>query len=145
VIIVRKIKDPIILGLISGIAGNAAKLAGNMVNRYLFKFSEATYPEIAAGIFMSKKERGKRTGLAVGAIADFVIGAGLGVPIVYLLKQTLRDNTLLKGIGAGHAAWIAAYGALGRAFGSRGVFPLDAGTNLSAFINHAWYGAVTRS
>lgn len=137
----RKIKDPIILGIVAGLAGNAVKLAGNLINRYAFRKSDVTYPEIAAGLFMTKREREKRVGRVTGGLADFVLGGALGVPLVYLLRYTGRDHAALKGLAVGHLAWITVYGALGRGLDSqKGVFPLNADTNLSALLNHSWFG-----
>ncbi|MDT3698086.1 MAG: hypothetical protein RO469_01560 [Thermincola sp.] len=140
----RKIKDPIMLGIVAGLIGNIAKLAGNLFNRHVLYKSDTTYSEIAGGLFMSKREREKSVGKAVGGIADFVLSALLGIPLVYILRYTGQDKAVIKGTGYGHLAWMAIYGAFGRLMGvKRGVFPLNADTNMSAFANHAWYGAVT--
>lgn len=58
----RKIKDPIVLGIVSGLIGNCAKMAGNLFNRHVLYKSETTYPEVAAGLFMSKRQRNRREG-----------------------------------------------------------------------------------
>lgn len=42
----RKIKDPILLGLISGLAGNLLKTIGNTVNVKL-GITQNTYPRVA--------------------------------------------------------------------------------------------------
>lgn len=140
----RKIKDPIILSIVAGMTGNAAKLAGNTVNRFILKKSEATYPEIAAGLFMTKKQRDRNTGRLVGLLADFTVGGIIGIPIVYMLRYSGKDNAAIKGLAVGHFSWVSMYGFIGRGVGPKnGVFPLDAGTNLSAFLNHSWYGLVT--
>lgn len=137
----KKIKDPIILGLVAGLIGNTAKLTGNIFNRYVLYKSETTYPEIAGGLFMSKKQRKRPVGKLVGAIADFSLGGILGIPIVYLLRYTGTDKAAIKGLGVGHFVWVIMYGTIGRGLGkTKGVFPLDAETNLSAFFNHSWYG-----
>ncbi len=142
--IMKKIKDPIVLGFIAGLIGNSAKLAGNLVNRYVFYKSDTTYPEIAGGLFMTKKEREKPTGKVVGGLADFVLGAILGIPLVYMFRYTGKDKSALKGMGYGHFAWIGMYGSIGRLMGiNKGVFPLNAQTNMSALFNHTWYGLVT--
>ena len=140
----KKIKDPIVLGAVAGLIGNTAKLAGNLFNRYVLYKSDTTYPEIAGGLFMTKKEREKPVGKAVGGLADFVLGGILGIPLVYMFRYTGKDNAVFKGLGYGHIAWIAMYGSTGRMMGvKKGVFPLNADTNLSAFVNHSWYGLVT--
>lgn len=140
----KKIKDPLILGAVSGILGNSVKIMGNLFNRHIAGFSGTTYAEITAGLFMTKKERKKKTGLLVGVLGDFAMGAILGIPIVYMLRYTGKDSAALKGLGAGHFAWLALYGVIGRGLGeNKGVFPLSAETNLSAFLNHSWYGLAT--
>jgi hypothetical protein len=138
-----RIKDPLLLGGFAGLIGNAVKLAGNIFNAYVLKISSTTYAEIAAGIFMTKKERRKKMGLVVGSIADLAIGALLGIPVVYFLRYTGKDHAVIKGLGYGHFAWVLFYGALGSLFGAQGVFPLNASTNLSAIINHSLYGMTT--
>lgn len=139
----KKIKDPILLGIISGLIGNTAKLAGNLFNRYVLYKSEITYPEIASGMFMGKKQRERPVGKLVGFLADYAIGASLGIPMVYMLRYSGKSNAPLKGLGLGHIAWVSMFGFLGGGHNQKEVFPLDAGTNLSAFVNHSWYGLVT--
>jgi len=140
----KKIKDPVLLGIVAGLLGNAAKTAGNLTNRHILGFSDTTYSEISSGLFMTRKERKKKTGILVGVLGDFVISAGLGVPIVYLLKYTGKDYAMLKGLAISQAAWISLFGTIGRGMGeNKGVFPLSAETNLSAFLNHSWYGMIT--
>lgn len=136
----KKINDPVILGIIAGLAGNCLKTAGNLFNRYVLKVSQFTYIEVAAGLFMRRKESHKPLGQIVGGIADFLIGSMMGVPLVYLLKYTKKDYALVKGIGIGGLIWIGMYGALGRAFGAWGFLPANASTNLSSFLNHSLYG-----
>lgn len=140
----RKIKDPIILGFMAGIIGNTAKTAGNLINRFVLHQTDTTYTEIAGGLFMNPKERRKPKGMIVGSVADFILGAIMGIPIVYMLRYTGKDKAGVKGLGLGYFAWVTMYGFLGRAMGqNKGVFPLKARTNLSALINHTWFGFVT--
>jgi hypothetical protein len=137
-----KIKDPLVLGAAAGIIANLAKLLGNEFGIKTVKISKASYPEMAAGLFMKKKERKKPAGLIAGTLADFAIGGIMGIPLVYLLRYTGRDHAAFKGLGYGHFAWVFLYGATGRLFGTKGLFPLNASTNLSALINHSMYGII---
>jgi hypothetical protein len=140
----NKIKDPIILGAVAGFIGNCAKTAGSLFNRHVLHKSSTTYAEIAGGLFMTEKERRTKTGRFVGETADFLLGSLLGIPLVYLLRYTGKDKAAVKGAGYGHFAWIVLHGTIGRMMGNKkGVFPLDAKTNMSALINHTWYGLVT--
>jgi len=140
-VLVKKIKDRIVLGLVSGLAGNVAKLAGNLANAYLFGFSRTTYPILAGQLFMNQKQLRTKTGLLVGTLADMVIGAAVGVPLVYMLTYTGKDHYALKGIGFGNTAWTGLFGAMSRLALNQAAFQ-DAPTNLSAFLNHTWYGLV---
>ena len=137
-----KIKDPLVLGAIAGTIANLAKLLGNEFGMKSLKISKASYPEMAAGLFMTKKERKKPVGQVVGALADLAVGGLMGIPLVYLLRYTGRDYAALKGLGYGHFAWVFLYGATGRLVGTKSIFPLNAKTNLSALINHSMYGII---
>ncbi|NLX90178.1 MAG: hypothetical protein GXZ07_01055 [Firmicutes bacterium] len=138
-----KIKDPLVLGAIAGAIANLAKLLGNEFGMKTLKISQASYPEMAAGLFMTKKERRKPVALVVGTLADLTIGGIMGVPLVYILRYTGRDFAPIKGIGYGLFAWVLLYGALGRFLGTKSsIFPLSSTTSLSAYINHSIYGAI---
>ena len=94
-----KIKDPLILGAFAGLTANLGKMLGNVFNKNVLKVSDINYSELAAGIFMTEKELKKPAGLVVGTLADFVIGAIMGIPIVYILRYTGKDHAALKGFG----------------------------------------------
>ena len=102
-------------------------------------------PTIAASIFLPKYKAKyiptKKTRI-IGVVGDMIIGAMLGVGSVYMLSATGKDNHLLKGAGAGHAAWTSLYDVLAR-MGASGVYPMDEDTNLNGLISHTVYGLVT--
>lgn len=137
-----KIKDPLVLGAVAGTIANLVKLLGNELGMKSLKISKASYPQMAAGLFMTKKERKKPAGQVVGTLADLAVGGLMGIPLVYLLRYTGRDYAALKGLSYGHFAWVFLYGATGRIIGTKSLFPLDATTNLSALFNHSMYGII---
>ncbi len=140
---VRKIDDRVVLGLVSGTIGNIAKDLSNYV-LYKLGVTSRLYGHLAAGLLTEQRHVKKPTGFAIGQLADFAIGAGLGVPIVYALALTGKDYASLKGAAIGSGAWVAGFGFLGaRSAGDKAVFPLDPKPMLAAVWHHALYGAVT--
>jgi hypothetical protein len=92
-----KIKDRILLGLISGLIGNIPK---SLINEILFRKGTESkrYGNIVSGLFLSNLETQRKSGVIFGTVGDFVIASILGVPLVYLLSYTGKDKSWLKGI-----------------------------------------------
>jgi hypothetical protein len=137
----RKIKDRMTLGLISGMGGNIAKLG---ISYGLGKLGLAGrgYTDRAAGIFVPGRRTRSRTGSLVGFLADETIAAGLGVGITYMLSSTGKDHAVLKGAMAGQGMWAGLYGMLA----TLGVTRLDTVspmTAISHYGSHIVYGAIT--
>lgn len=134
----RKIKDPVILGIVAGLAGNLLKNIGNTVNIKL-GITQTSYPRISGGIFMKQKQVENIYGKTAGWIADTVIAGGLGIGLVYLLKLTGKDRALIKGALYGQTAWTALFGVAGK-LGATNIYPTDPKTVLSGYMNHNLYG-----
>ncbi len=133
-----KIKDPILLGIVSGLSGIFFKSMGNLIFRKT-GLNKTSYPQLAAGIFLKKKKTNTPEGKLVGLLADAALGAGLGVGYAYVLKFTGKDHAVLKGIGYGHGAWTLLLGGANK-MGVSGIFPLAPSTILSSYAEHALYG-----
>lgn len=134
----RKIKDPVVLGVVAGLAGNLLKNIGNTVNIKL-GITQTSYPRISGGFFMKKNTVESIYGKTAGWIADTVIAGGLGVGLVYLLKMTGKDHALIKGAIYGQTAWTTLFGVAGK-LGASNIYPTDAKTVLSGYMNHNLYG-----
>ncbi|NMB00380.1 MAG: hypothetical protein GX971_02490 [Firmicutes bacterium] len=138
----NKMRDRLLLGVISGLAGGAVK---NVVGSILMKShaSEFGGPARAAGMLLPAHKIATPQGRLVGWLADTAIAGLLGIASVYMLSVTGKDNAALKGaITTGGVAWMGLYGVLGT-LGATRVEPGHPRTVLSEFITHSIYGAVT--
>lgn len=136
----KKIKDRFLLGIISGLGGNLAKIAVECV----FKrtgFSQSIGRKTAAGIFLKKSEIETPFGKAVGVIADNMIAAELGVTCTYWLTLMGKDHYLLKGAGLGAFEWGSLYGVLSK-LGATEIYPVKPKDALATYISHLAFGAV---
>ncbi len=84
-----KIRDRVLLGLISGLAGAMAK---NALSEILIRNNIAEYggPNRAAGMLVPAHKITTPRGRIVGWIADTAISGMLGVVSVYLTLRTLK-------------------------------------------------------
>lgn len=136
-----KIKDRLILGVISGTTGNLVKNGIGLISKYL-KIAEISGPDRAAGILVPPHTLAKTSGKIVGYAADSVIGGLLGVMTVYALGITGKNKAVLKGALTGQASWTVLYGVLGT-LGATKITAVNPNTVISEFIGHTFYGIVT--
>lgn len=136
----KKIKDRFILGVISGLGGNLAKMAVECFFRKT-GFSTGSSRKTAAGIFLKKSDMDTTYGKVVGVITDNMIAAGLGVTCSYWLTLMGKDYYLLKGAGLGAAEWASLYGVLSK-LGATSIYPVKPTDALAAYLSHLAYGAV---
>lgn len=136
----KKIKDRFLLGVISGLGGNIAKMA---VERFFRRtgFSTSLGRKTAAGIFLKKSDINTPHGKAVGIIADNMIAVGLGVTCSYWLTLMGKDYYLLKGAGLGAAEWASLYGVLSK-LGATTIYPIKPKDALATYLSHLAFGAV---
>lgn len=137
-----KIKDRILLGVIAGAMGNAAKTLIDEVS-LKNKISQRSFRETAAGVWVSKKsEASNYKGQILGGLFDFGLGSIGGVGIVHLLSKTGKDQLITKGILSGITIGSTTTAMLS-AFPQNKVKPKDAASNLSYILSHAIYGVIT--
>lgn len=134
----KKIKDPILLGIVAGLTGNLFKNLGSLVNLRLGLVDES-YATLAGSLFQKKRDSREGTGNIVGWLTDAAMGAGLGVGYIYILKFTGKDHCLLKGVGYGHGAWTLLLGGANKAM-SAGLWPQKPQEVLSHYAAHTLYG-----
>lgn len=135
------LRDRITLGVVSGLIGNAAKNAVDALLR-VGKPDQMGFSEMAAGIFIPRREAATGAGRLLGRIADYGLAAVYGIPTVYLLSRTGSDKLLLKGSLMGVLTWGLGLG-LARNLGVGKARPLGAGANLRMLLAHVVGGMVT--
>ena len=134
----QKIKDPILLGILAGLAGNVLKTTGSLLTQKI-GMSQTNYSKMAGSLFMSKKSTKSELRKKVGYLADAALGAGMGVGYIYVLKFTGKDHALMKGVGYGHGAWTLFMGGANK-LGVAGTYPLSPKSVLSTYLEHTLYG-----
>lgn len=134
-------RDTITLGVISGLIGNFAK---DLSNYFIWRArkTELLYAHLAGSIFSTPESVHETGNFVAGQLVDMTIGAAMGVPIIYLLRKTGKDNYLLKGAAMGLATWGLLYGA-GPNLGIISIRPKLYKTHFSALWNNLLYGLVT--
>ena len=134
----KKITDRFFVGLISGLGGNLAKMAVEMVFNKS-GFSKSNGYTTAAGIFLKKSDVSSPYGRVVGILADNMIAAGLGVTCIYWLTLMGKDKYLIKGAGLGAAEWASLYGVASK-IGATAIFPVKPKDAIATFISHLAFG-----
>ena len=107
-----KIKDRILLGIVSGIiASTPAKL----INAFEQKkgLTVRRYNQIPISLFTQNKVDTSKKGNFLAAITNHVNSAAFGVFVTYLFSVSGRDNAALKGMGAAALGWITVNGLIG--------------------------------
>ncbi len=137
------VRDRVLLGIIAGVIGNIAKDASDTTLNTL-GIAKGNYGQLATAPLTGERYKKTRIGLVVGYLADFILAAGLGVPIIYLLSHTGKDYAKIKGAGVGLAEWLLVIGLLGSLTPEgRKVFPLGPQSALASAWHHILYGATT--
>lgn len=137
----RRLRDSISLGLFSGLMGNLAK---GLFNLFTWKTekNEVLYPHLASSMFFAPRRTKRRKPFLVGSLADLSMGAIFGIPLVYILKKTGKDNFMVKGAGFGALLWVVFYGA-GHNLPIVSIKPKKSRSPLWAFLEHLLFGVGT--
>ena len=135
----HKIKDRIFLGIVAGMLGS---IPGRVLNKLEFELglTDSRYEQMAASLFVTKKDAHKPRGKAVGKIANSLLANSVGIATTYILSATGRDYSILKGIGITSMAWQGIYGISTQAHVRKSKKPLAA---LLSYLDHAVLGATT--
>lgn len=132
----RKIRDRILLGVVSGLLG---ALPADFLNKiqYNLGLTDRKYNEMASSLFTKKNK--STTGKILGSIANETLNASVGVTTTYTLSATGRDHAILKGVGVGMVYWFGLYGLTsGLGLLPKSKKPL---TPLLSFVDHVIGGA----
>lgn len=103
-----RIKDRILLGVISGLVG---AIPGRLLNsiEYDLGYVDSKYGQMAASQFINKKKINTPLGKLLGSAANGILAATTGVAVTYTLSATGRDRAVLKGIGVASLYWVLLY------------------------------------
>lgn len=137
----KRSKDRLIVGVLAGLAGNAAKLAAVELARRV-GWTRVDGPQKAAGMLLTRASRSAPVGRVVGYLSDAVVAVVTGIGITYALSITGGSRAALKGAIIGDAVWCFGYGALASLGASRvaAATPKEA---VAEFIGHTVFGAVS--
>lgn len=138
----KKIKDRMVLGIVSGIVGTILK-TGSDEFFLRKKISQRSYRETAAGIWVNKRSEAKKPyGQVLGTIMDLGLGMAGSIGQVYILTKTGKNNLVTKGVFFG-VTFGAVITAMMSGFITNKVKPKDARSNLSYIISDIFYGLGT--
>lgn len=138
----KKIKDRVTLGIVSGLIGTILKTASD--EAFLRKkISQRSYRETASGVWVSSRREAKSpSGQILGIIMDVGLGMVGAVAQVQILSKTGKDNLTTKGTFFG-ITFGAIITAMLSGFNLNKVKPKDARSNLSYVVSNAIYGLGT--
>jgi len=138
----KKIKDRMTLGIVSGLIGTIVKATTDE----LFlrqKASKRSFRVTAAGVWVdSQREASTPYGQALGAIIDLGLGMVGAVGQVYILSKTGKNNLFAKGTLFG-MTFGSTITAMLSGFNANKVKPKDAKSNLTYIFSSAIFGLVT--
>lgn len=107
-----KIKDRILLGIVSGVI---AGIPGKFFNAFESRrgLTDLWYSRLSVHLFTPRNKVDSKNEKILAAIAINTTSGFFGVIISYLLSITGRDYAVVKGAGTAAFAWIAVNGMLG--------------------------------
>jgi hypothetical protein len=133
----KKIQDRIFLGFVAGILG---AIPGRFINKIEFGLglTDSRYEEMAALLFVNKRDLDEAKGKNVGRIANSLLASVLGVITTYVISRTGRDYAIFKGMGVTSLAWLGVYGLSTQSQIRKSKKP---GVALLSFFDHLIFGA----
>lgn len=138
----KKIKDRVTLGIVSGLIGTIIKTGSDEF--FLWKkVSQRSFRVTASGVWVdTKRQASSPYGQILGTIMDLGLGMVGSIVQVYILSKTGKNNLFAKGTLFG-MTFGSTITAMLSGFGSNKVKPKDARSNLSYVISSGIFGIVT--
>lgn len=135
----KKIKDRMTLGIVSGLIGTILKTASDEVFLRA-NISKRSFRETASGVWVSSRRQAKNSyGQLLGAIMDLGLGMTGAVAQVQILSKTGKNNLFTKGAFFG-VTFGATITAMLSGFNTNKIKPKDSKSNLSYVISNAVFG-----
>ncbi len=139
--ILHKIKDRMLLGVVSGLGSNIVKNGLNVTWR-LMGWSDLGSQQRATGMFLPKRKLFTRKGRFVGYFADSIVASLIGCATVSVMSITGKNKPVLRGSALGLSVWLLLYGGLGT-LGATKIFSKSPSTMLTELISHLAFGATS--
>lgn len=135
----RKIKDRIILGMVSGIlAGKIAEYSN--VLQYKWGLTDVSYALAASKLFIPKSKVNSTQAQILSSMVNGVNEGIAGTMIAYFLTLTGRDRAVLKSTGLGCMLWVLLNG-LVYSVGLR-IKTQKPLTPMLSFLDHVLFGSL---
>lgn len=134
-----KIKDRIILGMISGIVAALPAQLANAVEHKL-GLIDIPYSQLASKLFIPERKIKSTTGKSLSFLINSINTSVTGVFLTYLLSFTGKDKAIIKGIGTGTVLWV-----IGNGFVSNTLLTKKPKKTITPFLScldHAVYGGL---
>lgn len=109
----KKIKDRILLGAITGVLVSAPL---QLLDIWLDKrgITDVNYGPSAAKIFLTKEKTKSPGGRVISAAINIVNTGAVATFITYIISLTGKDKAIVKGAGVGSLMWVGLAGFLSR-------------------------------
>lgn len=107
----RKIKDRIILGAISGLVMSVPLQVFDALIHEL-KITDVSYGYSAAKLLLTKDKITTPGGKAISSLVNFINSSLTATAITYTLSLTGKDKAIVKGAGTGALLWVGISGLL---------------------------------
>lgn len=135
----RKIKDRITLGAITGIVISAPFQMFDALIHEL-KITDVSYGYSASNLFLTKDKTTTSGGKTISSLVNFVNSGLVATAITYTLALTGKDKAILKGVGIGAMMWVGISGLISNV--GLNIKSKKPSTPLISFAEHLLHGAM---
>lgn len=137
----KKIKDSLVVGILSGLIGILCMDASNFV-LWRSKKTEGLYGHLAGSMIMKPSKLKKGKNFLIGQIFHMSVGSSLGIVMTLILKRFGKDHNMIKGGILSFATWGILYN-FGQRMGFFRMNPRLTKSSYAAIWHHLIFGVVT--
>lgn len=130
-------KDSVIVGLMSGLAGSIAIEAVNVVTGKKLLFGK-----LASSMIVNPFRSYQRKNILLGEAMHLITGSGIGTIIVQVLKRTGKEYMMVKGIFVSLMAWVGLHN-FGRRYDMYSNKARSTKSQYASLLQHIFYGITT--
>lgn len=138
-VLLLKIKDRILLGILAGVICGIPGRVTNAI-QYNKKLTDVKYGQMSANLFLPSSKVNTTEGRIVSSLVNNTMISITGILTTYVLSITGRDKAIVKGMGVVTSMWVAIYGLTARlGLSIKSKKPLGP---ILSYIDHAIFGAL---